>query len=210
MTIATGTNADITNTEITNIEATTVEPSLDKKTWTDEEFMALPEQGRYELVDGEVIEIGNSGMEHGYLASILNFHLSRCILPQKLGILCDSSTAFAMTTGNKRSPDIGFVAKARLQGLKRLPKGFFQGAPDLAVEVISPSNTFEEIHNKLVEYFDNDCRLAWVIHPDEQSVLVYRQPQPDRLLKRTDSLDGEEVVPGFTLALSELFAELDF
>lgn len=187
-----------------------VETTTEQKIWTDEEFMALPEDGRYELVDGEVIEIGNSGMEHGYLASILNFHLSRCILPKKLGVLCDSSTAFAMKTGNKRSPDIGFVAKARLQGLKRLPKGFFQGAPDLAVEVISPSNTFEEIHNKLVEYFDNGCRLAWVIHPDEQSVLVYRQPQPDRLLKLADSLDGEEVVPGFTLPVSELFAELDF
>jgi Uma2 family endonuclease len=191
-------------------ETTSVETTIGQKIWTDEEFMALPEDGRYELVDGEVIEIGNSGMEHGNISTFLGGALELYARSRKLGVTCDSSTAFAMKTGNKRSPDIGFVAKARLQGLKRLPKGFFQGAPDLAVEVISPSNTFEEIHNKLVEYFDNGCRLAWVIHPDEQSVLVYRQPQPDRLLKLTDSLDGEDVVPGFTLSVSELFAELDF
>lgn len=124
--------------------------------------MSLPDHGRYELVNGEVIDSGNSGMEHGYLASILNIYLGNHILYRKLGVLCDSSTAFALKTGNRRSPDVSFVARERLQGLKRLPKGFFQDAPDLAVEVISPCNTFEEIHNKLVEYFDNGCRLAWL------------------------------------------------
>jgi Uma2 family endonuclease len=179
--------------------------------WTDEEFMALPEDGgRYELVNGEVVDVGNSGMEHGYISSVLNFYLSSYIFAAKLGVLCDSSTAFTLKTGNKRSPDVSFIAKQRLQGIKRLPKGFFQGAPDLVVEVISPSNTFEEIHNKLVEYFDNGCRLAWVIHPDEQSVLVYRQPQPDKLIKLGDRLEGEEVIPGFSLLVADLFAELDF
>lgn len=182
-----------------------------KKVWTDEEFMALSSDGgHYELVNGELIDMGNSGMEHGYLASILSFYLSGYIISRKLGVICDSSTAFTMKSGNKRSPDLSFVAKERLQGLKRLPKGFLVGAPDLAVEVILPSNTFEEIHNKLVEYFDSGAKLVWVINPDEQSVLVYRQPQPDKLLKLTDSLDGEEVIPGFTLPLAELFAELDF
>lgn len=79
---------------------------------------------------------------------------------KKLGVTCDSSTAFTMKSGNKRSPDISFISKQRLQGLKRLPKGFFQGAPDLAVEVISPNNTFEEIHSKLIEYFDSGSRLV--------------------------------------------------
>jgi Uma2 family endonuclease len=183
----------------------------EKKVWTDEAFMALPDDGnRYELVDGELINVGHSGMEHGYLCARLGSALGSIVRPHKLGVLCDSSTAFSMKAGNKRSPDISFVAKERLQGLKRLPKGFFQGAPDLAIEIISPNHTFEEIHTKLVEYFDNGTRLAWVINPDEESVLVYRKPQPDRLLKITDSLDGEEVVPGFTLAIAELFAELDF
>jgi Uma2 family endonuclease len=179
--------------------------------WTDQEFMTLPEDGgRYELVNGEVVDVGNSGMEHGNIGIFLGGAIELYVRSKKLGVTCDSSTAFTLKTGNKRSPDVSFIAKERLQGIKRLPKGFFQGAPDLAVEVISPSNTFEEIHNKLVEYFDNGCRLAWVIHPDEQSVLVYRQPRPDQLLKLGDRLEGEEVIPGFSLPVADLFVELDF
>ena len=124
--------------------------SAQPKIWTDEEFMALPDNGdRYELVNGEV------------------------------------------------------------KGLKKLPKGFFDGAPDLAVEVISPSNTFEEIHQKIVEYFESGSRLVWVINPDEESVVIYRGATPDRLLKITDFLDGEEVVTGFRLTIAELFTDLD-
>jgi Uma2 family endonuclease len=187
------------------------EEKVEKKIWTDEEFMSLPDDGnRYEVVDGELIVMANSGMEHGHLAQLLGYFLTGFVLTHKLGVTCDSSTAFKMKEGNKRSPDLSFIAKDRLQGLKRLPKGFFEGSPDLAIEIISPNNTFEEIHNKLVEYFENGTRLSWVINPDEESVLVYRSPKPTRLLKLEDNLDGEEILPGFTLPLSQLFQELEF
>ncbi|MBD2079862.1 Uma2 family endonuclease [Leptolyngbya sp. FACHB-17] len=185
--------------------------SAQSKIWTDEEFMALPDNGdRYEIVDGELKIVGNSGMLHGHIASVLIVFLGGLVRSQKLGVICDSSTAFKMKSGNKRSPDISFVAKDRLKGLKKLPRGFFEGAPDLAVEVISPSNTFEEIHQKIVEYFESGSRLVWVINPDEESVIVYRSATPDRLLKKADFLDGEEVVDGFRLAIAELFTDLDF
>lgn len=182
----------------------------EKRNWTDEEFMALPDGDRYELVNGELIIAGNSGMEHGNLGAFLCGLLEIYARRNKLGSTFDSSTAFTMKIGNKRSPDVSFVAKDRLKGLKKLPKGFFQGAPDLAVEIISPSNTFDEIHTKIVEYFDSGSKLVWVIHPDEESVLVYHKPQPDKLLQRSDSLDGETIIPGFTLPLAELFADLSF
>lgn len=182
----------------------------DKKIWTDQEFMALPEDGRYELVNGELVDMGNSGMEHGWIASILNGAMFSFVQPRKLGVICDSSTAFTMKSGNKRSPDLSFIAKERLQGVKRLPRGYFQGSPDLAVEIPSPTNTVEEIHDKIVEYFENGTRLVWVIHPDEQYVLVYHSPSPDGFLRVGDRLDGGNVVPEFTLPLAELFAELEF
>lgn len=183
----------------------------EKKVWTDEELMALSgENDHYELIDGELVNMGNSGMEHGYLSSNLTIFLGGYVLAHKLGVICDSSTAFNMRNGNKRSPDVSFVSKERLQGIKRLPKGFFAGAPDLVVEIISPHNTFSELHGKMIEYFANECRLAWLIHPDEQSILVYRSPRPDRLLKITDNLDGEEVIPGFSMPISDLFMELTF
>jgi Uma2 family endonuclease len=192
--------------------ATAIELKTDKKVWTDEEFMALPKDGhRYEIVNGELVDMGNSGALHGNLAIILSSALFAVANAQKLGALFDSSTAFKMKNGNKRSPDISFFAKERLQGMTELPTGFLEGAPDLAVEILSPGNTVEEIEAKITEYFDNGARLVWVISPVQHYVLVYRCAQePDRLLKSVDSLDGEEVIPGFTLPVADLFQKLSF
>lgn len=183
-----------------------------KKVWTDESFMALPDDGHhYEIVSGELIDMGNSGALHGYVCSLLLSALMSYVLPKKLGVILDSSTAFKMKSGNKRSPDISFFAKERLRGMIELPSGFLEGAPDLAVEVLSPGNTIEEIDEKIVEYFENDARLVWVISPSQNYVLVYRSAQePDRLLKSADSLVGEDVVPGFTLPVADLFQKLSF
>ncbi|MFN4195611.1 MAG: Uma2 family endonuclease [Thermosynechococcus sp.] len=189
-----------------------IELKTDKKVWTDEELMALPNDGhRYEIVNGELIDMGSAGALHGYVCSLLLAALANYVVPNKLGIILDSSTTFKMKNGNRRSPDISFFAKERLTGLTELPTGFLEGAPDLAAEVLSPANTLEEIHDKLVEYFENGTRLAWIIHPSEHYVLVYRSAQePDRLLKSVDSFDGEEVVPGFTLPVADLFQKLLF
>lgn len=185
---------------------------IEKKVWTDEEFMALPQDGHcYEIVNGELVDMGNSGALHGYVCAILMTLLGSHIRIHKLGAIFDSSTAFNMKNGNRRSPDISFFAKARLQGITELPSGFLDGAPDLTVEVLSPGNTVEEIHDKLVEYFENGTRLAWIVHPSEHYVLVYRSAQePDRLLKAIDSLDGEEVIPGLTVPVADLFQPLSF
>ncbi|MEG4493204.1 Uma2 family endonuclease [Microcoleus sp. D3_18_C4] len=199
-------------TLIQNATENQLETPAEEKVWSDAEFMALNRDGhRYEIVNGELIDMGNSGAKHGYVCSILMILLGGYVHIQKLGAMFDSSTAFKMKSGNKRSPDVSFMAKERLQGLDELPDGFLEGAPDLAVEILSPSNTVEEIHNKLVEYFENGARLVWVIHPKEKYVLVYRSSQePDRLLKSANSLDGEEIVPGFTLPVAELFQKLAF
>ncbi|NJL88715.1 MAG: Uma2 family endonuclease [Coleofasciculaceae cyanobacterium SM2_1_6] len=184
----------------------------EKKVWTDEAFMELPDDGHhYEIVNGELIDMGNSGALHGYVCGLLLASLMGYVLPKKLGVILDSSTAFKMKNGNRRSPDIAFFAKERLQGITELPSGFLEGAPDLAVEVLSPGNTVEEIHDKLVEYFENGTRLAWIIHPKEKYILVYHSAQePHHLLKSIDSLDGEEVVQGFSLPVADLFQPLSF
>jgi Uma2 family endonuclease len=199
-------------TLIQNATENHLETPAEEKVWTDAEFMALNRDGhRYEIVNGELIDMGNSGAKHGYVAVILSAALFNCVSTPKLGAIFDSSTAFKMKSGNKRSPDVSFMAKERLQGLDELPDGFLEGAPDLAVEILSLSNTVAEIHDKLVEYFENGARLVWVIHPKEQYVLVYRSSQePDRLLKSTYSLDGEEIVPGFTFPIAEFFHKLAF
>jgi Uma2 family endonuclease len=189
----------------------TLAPPQNPKIWTDEELMSLPDVNRYELINGELIDIGNSGALHGYVCSILVMTLMNYILPRKLGIILDSSTAFSIKNGNKRSPDISFVSKEKLQGLEELPNGFLDGAPDLAIEVLSPNNTIAEIDQKIVEYFENGSRLVWVINLKQHYFLVYRSAQEtDRLLKQANILDGEEVIAGFTMPLSEIFQKLSF
>jgi len=116
-------------------------PAIAAKTWTDEAFMALPDDGHhYEIINGELIDMGNSGALHGYVCSLALAALAGYILPKKLGVILDSSTAFKMKNGNKRSPDIAFFAKERLQGMTVLPSGYLDGAPDLVVEVLALLN----------------------------------------------------------------------
>ena len=180
------------------------------KVWTDEELMALPKDGyKRELLQGELI-MSPAGSEHGMICVRLVVELEQYIRRHKLGALFDSSTGFRLDPESCLSPDVAFVSKSRLAGLKRPPRGFFPGAPDLVIEVLSPSDTAERMHEKLFQYFAHGARLAWVINPAERNALVYRSPEADRLLRVTDTLDGEDVLPGFRLPLAELFAELSF
>ena len=181
------------------------------KIWTDEEFMALPDDGnRYEVVNGELIAVGSASARHGYYVSLIHIILGAYVHSQKIGFTFDSDTSFKMKSGNRRSPDCSFFSKERLRSLGGIPKGYIEGSPDLVVEVLSEVNTVGEIHNKIVEYFENGSRLVWLIHPEEKYVLVYRQPEPAALKRPGDILEGEEVIPGFTLDLSEFFAEPEF
>ncbi len=179
-----------------------------KKSWTEKEIMSLPNNGnKYELVNGELV-MGPTGIEHEDIGATLLTALKRFALEHKLGIVCGSSAGYWMKSGNLRSPDVSFIRGDRLKGLKRPPKGFFKGSPDIAVEILSPSDTLESIHGKIVEYFGNETKLAWVINPEEQTVLVYHSPYADKLLTRQDILDGEEVMKGFSFPVAELFLEL--
>ncbi len=181
------------------------------KIWTDEEFMALPDDGnRYEVVNGELIAVGSASARHGYYVSLIHIILGAYVRSQKIGFTFDSDTSFKMKSGNRRSPDCSFFSKERLRSLGGIPKGYIEGSPDLIVEVLSEVNTVGEIHNKIVEYFENGSRLVWLIHPEEKYVLVYRQPEPTALKRPGDILEGEEVIPGFALDLSEFFAEPEF
>lgn len=180
------------------------------KNWTDEELMALPKDGyKRELLQGNII-MSPAGSEHGRISFLIAAAIDRHACQHRLGIVFDSSTGFRLTPDDLLSPDTAFVTRARFAGLQRMPRGYFPGAPDLVVEVLSPSDSLDRIHEKMVVYFSHGCRLAWVINPAERNALVYRGPDADRLLRPADALDGEDVLPGFRLPLAELFAELSF
>ena len=117
-------------------------PAIASKTWTDEAFMALPDDGHhYEIINGELIDMGNSGALHGYVCSTLMILLGGYVRQQNLGAMLDSSTAFKMKNGNKRSLDIAFFAKKRLQGMTVLISGYLESAPDLVVKAFIKNAT---------------------------------------------------------------------
>ena len=105
-----------------------------------------------------------------------------------------------------RAPDVGFISRDRVPG-GRLPESFISGAPDLAVEVLSPSETSVDIQQKVRDYFDAGSRLVWLITPQAQTVTVYRADGSARLLRDQDALDGEDVLPGFSIPLSGVFGD---
>jgi len=91
-----------------------------------------------------------------------------------------------------------------------MTKKFFKGAPDLAAEILSPEDTGAAMHKKLLEYFADGTRLAWVVDPENRSVLVYRSPDTSTLLRAGDYLDGQDILPGFTFPVSDLFEVPNF
>ena len=102
-------------------------------------------------------------------------------------------------------PDVAFLSQDRLSALKNRP-AVVPFAPDLAVEVISPGNTDKEMDRKLHEYFEAGVKLVWYVYPETQTVLVYRGEDQVRKLTANDTLDGEDVLPGFSLSIREWFS----
>ncbi len=105
-----------------------------------------------------------------------------------------------------RGPDVAFVSRERLPERAYEEPGFWHLAPDLAVEVISPSNTAAEIHEKVREYLDAGTSLVWVVDPRTRTVAVHRSPGETTVLREGDDVDGGDVLPAFSAAVSELFA----
>jgi Uma2 family endonuclease len=179
------------------------------KQWTEAELMALPKDGhRYELVNGDLAMSPAGGFEHGSVIARLSARLTIHVYQRKLGVTFDGQTGFWMKSGGLRCPDVSFVAKSRLRGPR--PKGFLNGAPDLAVEVISPSDEPKDIEAKIAEYFDNGAQLVWRLNPVERTVTVYRAATAFRVLHAGEELGGGDLIPGFSVPVVELFEEPDF
>jgi len=170
---------------------------------TEEDLRATPRDGRkYELVDGEIV-VSPAGFRHGMVSVRLSARLLAFVEQRGLGYVVESSTGFRLPGGNVRSPDVSFIAKGRFEG-GRVPEGFADVAPDLAVEVLSPDDRPRAILDKVGEYVQAGVRLVWVIDPKEGRAAVYRSPTDVRELKPADSLDGEDVLPGFRCSLAEI------
>ncbi|MFH1114625.1 MAG: Uma2 family endonuclease [Pseudomonadota bacterium] len=175
--------------------------------WTESQIMRLPDVGgKYELVEGELVVVA-AGLEHEDVILALDHALKNFVIDHDLGRIYGASLGYWMKNGNLRSPDISFVAKDNLEGMIRDRKGFLHGAPDLAIEVLSPSNTVQAMKKKALEYFESGARLVWLVVPDTRTVTVLRSNGTEAVI--TDTLTGEDVIAGFSVTITEVFKYLE-
>lgn len=169
---------------------------------TEEEFLALPDDGhKYELVDGEAKQVPTGG-RHGWLASEINFFLRLAV--GSYGKVFDSSTGFRMASGNIRCPDVSFMRRERLPD-GEAPVGFVDGAPDLAIEVISPSEDQRDSWRKIGEYFESGAAQVWHVFPETRRLVVFRSMDNVRTYTAEETLDAGDVLPGFSCRVADLF-----
>jgi Uma2 family endonuclease len=174
---------------------------------TANELFEMPDDGfRYELVKGELRKMSPSGSEHGAIVVNVTLLLGQYVKANKLGVCFGAETGFKIGSDpdTVRAPDVAFVRSDRIPEMG-IPKKFWQGAPDLAVEVLSPGDTYSEVEEKVEQWLDAGARTVWVINPRRRVVSIFRPMTDGMRLSEGDELDGGEVVPGFRCKVSEIF-----
>jgi Uma2 family endonuclease len=162
----------------------------------------------FELVDGTLVEKG-MGFTESLLAVYLIVVLDGFVRPRNLGLVTAPDGTIRLAPRLVRIPDVAFTSWDRMPDRRRPTAPIPHLAPDLAVEVLSASNTPGEMARKMHDYFGAGVRLAWIIDPVGRIVRVYTAADQFTVLHDADTLDGGAVLPEFTLPLRELFAELD-
>jgi Uma2 family endonuclease len=175
-----------------------------KRHWTEADLLCLPDDGRkYELVNGRLVEVP-AGARHGKITAgvVGRFY---ALNPREVSLF-DSSTGFRMAQGNIRSPDVSVMRTDRLPD-GQAPEGFVDGAPDLAVEVVSPSERVSDLLAKMAEYFESGAQEVWLLFPERKQAHRYRADLTVEVLHGDDILHGAPLLPEFAVRVGDLFAE---
>jgi len=175
---------------------------------TVEDLYALPDDSRrYELQAGILISEPLPGMRHGRVIARIVELLAGYARPRRLGVVFTADTGYilARDPDTLRGPDVSFLTWERFEAagdrLTACP-----GAPDLAVEVVSPTDRTTNLHAKVADYLTAGTRVVWVVDPQTETAAVYRALLSPRRLRGEDLLEAEEVLPGFSVRVAEVFA----
>jgi len=181
-------------------------------TATEEDVLAalrMPQKRICELIDGVLVEKA-MGYRESQLAALLIELINLFVRPRNLGIVSGADGMMRLFAGRIRIPDVGFTSWERFPNRRRPRQPVPHIAPDLAVEVLSDSNTPAEMRLKREDYFRAGTRLVWIIDPDARTVAIFTRVDPvDSVVGVGDTLTGDPVLPGFALPLADFFAELD-
>lgn len=170
-------------------------------------YQKPPEERRGELIKGEFFQMSPAGHTHGNIAGNIFGLMWAFVKQQQLGRAYAAETGFLLSQepDTVRAPDAAFVSATRV-AQQTSETGFFDGAPDLAVEVISPSETVESVEAKLIDYLEAGTQLVWLVYPRTQTIMVYRSLTDAQVLTVVDTLDGGKLLPGFSAPVKEIFS----
>ncbi len=176
---------------------------------TAEDLLTLPTGmgKRHELLAGEIREMSPSGWPHGIVVGRLHNRLGSFIEEHDLGLVFGAETGFLITRDpdTVRAPDFGFVAKRNIP--KEMPsEAFWPGPPDLAVEVLSPSDKTGDVDEKIRAWLAAGCSAVWVIDPQLETVAVHRSSTDIQIKTADKVLEGGTIVPSFSCRVEELFS----
>ena len=161
---------------------------------------------RCELIGGELIMMSPAGFDHGRFAINIGNALANFVKNKALGIVVSAEAGFCIVhdPDTVRAPDVAFVRAERIPpgGVK----GFFQGPPDIAVEVLSPNDRASEVAAKVQDWLQAGCPMVWVVDPETRTVTVYRSRSEIAVLTASDTLAGGDVLPDFSVQVAEIFA----
>jgi Uma2 family endonuclease len=183
----------------------TTTAATSSKLITADELLAMGDIGRRELIYGELVMMSPAGAEHGVVALRFGSFLREFVEANDLGYVFAAETGFVIARGPDvvRAADASFVRKARVPGA--LPSGYFDGVPDLAVEVVSPGDTKREVSEKVDMWLANGTAVVWIADPKPQTVVIRRVGQKPVTLTIGDEIRDEPLLPGFMLPLSKVF-----
>ena len=174
---------------------------------TADDLLRLSSNGvRGELIRGALSETMPAGLRHGQIVVRLVIRLGNFIEPRKLGTLAasDSGVWLERDPDTVREPDIAFFSAAKIPLDADVP-GYAEVAPDLVVEIVSPTDRLSAVNDKALMWLRYGIRLVWVVRPEERLIDAHRDGHPVVTLDESDALDGHDVLPGFSCAVREVF-----
>jgi Uma2 family endonuclease len=175
---------------------------------TAEQFAEIPDVPgkQLELVRGELVAEPSPGAMHNVIAGMLYHLLHTFVSEQRLGLVFGDNMGYFLSRGPDtiRIPDVSFIAWGHIPDTG-IPEGSWQVPPDLAIEVVSPSDQAEDVYDKAPKYVESGVRVVWVLWPRRRGISVHMKDGTTRELGLNDELDGGDVLPGFSVRVTKVF-----